>query len=71
MSFILAMRVYPEIQKKAQKQIDEVVGRGRLPTLGDRPSLPYVEAIVQEALRWRPIIPFCSFYCSVSGLRDD
>lgn len=27
---------HPEVQKKIQNEIDEVVGRGRLPTLDDR-----------------------------------
>jgi cytochrome P450 len=40
---------------KAQKLIDEVVGRGRLPGYEDRKKLPYIEAIVEEVLRWRPI----------------
>ncbi|KIY50214.1 cytochrome P450 [Fistulina hepatica ATCC 64428] len=50
-SFILAMIAYPEVQKKAQKEIDEVVGCGRLPDLDDRDSLPYIDAIVKELFR--------------------
>ncbi|XP_017774947.1 PREDICTED: probable cytochrome P450 303a1 [Nicrophorus vespilloides] len=41
----------PEVQKKAQEEIDSVVGRNRTPSLNDRPNLPYVEAIVMETLR--------------------
>ncbi|KAL1881853.1 hypothetical protein Daus18300_000906 [Diaporthe australafricana] len=40
---------------KAQKLLDEVVGRQRLPTFADRPNLAYIDAIVEEVLRWRPI----------------
>ncbi|KAK4205440.1 putative cytochrome P450 E-class, group I [Triangularia verruculosa] len=39
---------------KAQKDIDAVVGRSRLPSFEDRPALPYINAVVEELLRWRP-----------------
>jgi len=39
--FILAMIQHPEAQKKAQAELDAVVGLDRLPTFADRPSLPY------------------------------
>lgn len=42
------MILFPEVMKKAQAQIDEVVGRGRLPNAGDRDQLPYVRAMVRE-----------------------
>ena len=42
----------PDAVKKAQSQIDEVVGMERLPTLGDRPSLPYVDCIFKEVIRY-------------------
>ncbi|KAJ3662579.1 hypothetical protein Zmor_006920 [Zophobas morio] len=42
---------YPDVQKKAQQEIDQVVGRDRLPTLEDRPKMPYMECVVLEALR--------------------
>ncbi|KAJ7123980.1 cytochrome P450 [Mycena crocata] len=54
-TFILAMTLYPEVQKKAQAAVDEVVGDGRLPDFNDK--IPYVDAIVREVLRWRPITP--------------
>jgi len=56
-SFYLAMSVCPEVQKKAQEEIDRVVGKSRLPTFSDRENLPYVEAIVKEILRWLPVAP--------------
>ncbi|ROW06201.1 hypothetical protein VMCG_04577 [Cytospora schulzeri] len=40
---------------KAQRCLDDVVGRDRLPDFDDRPRLPYIDAIVEEVLRWRPI----------------
>lgn len=55
--FILAMVHYPEVMRRAQAQIDTVVGRDRLPTFGDRERLPYIEAIIKEVQRWRPVGP--------------
>jgi cytochrome P450 len=56
MNFILAMILYPHIQEKAHDLIESVVGTNRLPTLQDRPSLLYVDAILRECLRWNPVI---------------
>ncbi|KAJ7790877.1 cytochrome P450 [Mycena leptocephala] len=56
-TFVLAMLRHPEIQKKAQLEIDSVVGRDRLPSLEDKPSLPYITALVKEVLRWKPVTP--------------
>ncbi|KAF7357540.1 O-methylsterigmatocystin oxidoreductase [Mycena sanguinolenta] len=56
-SFCLAMALYPEIQKKAQTEIDTVIGTDRLPEFEDRPSLPYVEALYREVMRWKPATP--------------
>jgi len=58
MVFVLAMVLYPDVQKHAQAEIDSVIGMDRLfPTFEDRASLPYVEAILREVLRWHPIVP--------------
>lgn len=40
---------------KAQSMLDEVVGQDRLPVHEDRPKLPYIDAMMEELLRWRPI----------------
>lgn len=56
-SFLLAMVLYPEAQVKAQAELDRVIGRDRLATLRDIDELPYVEALVREALRWGPPAP--------------
>ncbi|KZV73575.1 cytochrome P450 [Peniophora sp. CONT] len=58
-TFFLCMTLYPEAQRKAQAEIDAVIGPNRLPTLADRARLPYVEALVSEVLRWGPIGPVC------------
>ena len=49
--------LHPAAQKRAQEEIDRVVGTERLPTFEDRDSLPYVEALWRETLRWRPALP--------------
>ncbi|KAI6109264.1 cytochrome P450 [Pisolithus croceorrhizus] len=54
-AFFLAMTLYPEVQKKAQAEIDTVVGSDRLPTFADRASLPYVETLVREVFRWHAV----------------
>jgi cytochrome P450 len=56
-AFILNMVLHPDIQRKAQKQIDEVVGSNRLPIFDDRDRLPYLDYVVQETLRWCPVSP--------------
>ena len=50
-SFLYFMAINPDIQDKAQREIDSVIGRDRLPDFSDRPNLPYVEAIYREVLR--------------------
>jgi cytochrome P450 len=56
-SFFLAMLVYPDVQRKAQAEIDQVLGKDRLPEIDDAPHLPYVQAVVNECLRWLPVTP--------------
>ena len=43
--------------KKAQNEIDRVIGSDRLPTFDDRPNLPFIDAIVKETLRWGTVVP--------------
>ncbi|THH13120.1 hypothetical protein EW146_g7061 [Bondarzewia mesenterica] len=57
-TFFLAMTMFPEIQRKAQEELDRVVGRDRLPDFSDEPSLPYVSAVMKEVLRWQQVAPF-------------
>lgn len=48
---------HPEIQRRAQAEIDSVVGYQRLPDFEDRASLPYMDAIMRETMRWHPVLP--------------
>ncbi|KAI0724641.1 cytochrome P450 [Fomitopsis betulina] len=51
---LLAMVLHSDVFAKAQEEVDRVVGRDRLPTQEDRPSLPFVECILKETYRWNP-----------------
>lgn len=51
------MTLYPEVQARAQAELDAVVGPHRLPTLDDRAELPYVNAVIDEVLRYGDIVP--------------
>uniref|UniRef100_A0A0W0FRH2 Putative cytochrome P450 n=1 Tax=Moniliophthora roreri TaxID=221103 RepID=A0A0W0FRH2_MONRR len=68
LSFILAMVLHPEIQARAQAEIDAVVGSTRLPDFDDREKLPYIEAILAESLRWHPVAPLAIPHRSI---KDD
>ena len=51
------MAKYPDIQRKAQAELDAVVGPRRLPHFTDRASLPSINAIVKECFRWQSVVP--------------
>lgn len=48
----MAMVLYPDAQRGAQQELDTIVGTRRLPEFSDRPSLPYINALVKELFRW-------------------
>lgn len=56
-SFVLAMTLFPDVQRKAKEEIESIVGTDRLPQFADRDKLPYVNAVVKETLRWFPVLP--------------
>ena len=51
------MANYPEVQAKAQAELDTVIGPDRLPEFADCANLPYINAIISEVLRWQPVLP--------------
>ncbi|EIW80307.1 cytochrome P450 [Coniophora puteana RWD-64-598 SS2] len=55
--FFLAMCRNQHVQKRAQEELDTVVGMDRLPDFSDRDSLPYIEAVFREVRRWHPVTP--------------
>ncbi|KJA23839.1 hypothetical protein HYPSUDRAFT_214889 [Hypholoma sublateritium FD-334 SS-4] len=54
-TLILAMLHFPGVQKRAQAELDAVVGQDRMPDYEDRENLPYMRALINETLRWRPV----------------
>ncbi|KAH9162720.1 cytochrome P450 [Lactarius sanguifluus] len=62
-SFLLSMTVFPEVQRKCQAELDEVVGNDRLPTFDDRDSLPYLFATLKESVRWGSTTPLGAPHC--------
>ena len=54
-TFFLAMLLYPDVQRQAQTEIDDAVGKNRLPTPSDIERLPYLQAVFKEALRWHTV----------------
>lgn len=53
-TLIMAFALNPKVQEKARKEIDACCGTQRSPLFTDFKSLPYVNAIVKEGMRWRP-----------------
>ena len=56
-SLFLALVLFPQVQRRAQAELDVVIGRERLPTFDDRPRLPYIEALCKELMRWQMVTP--------------
>ena len=50
----------PGAMKKAQEELDRVVGKGELPDFCHKDSLPYIDALIKELLRWSPPVPLSS-----------
>ncbi|KAJ7218143.1 cytochrome P450 [Mycena pura] len=67
-TFVLAMSLYPEVQKKGQEAVDAALGGDRLPDFNDFGHIPYVDAIINETLRWQPPLPLSIPH---SALEDD
>ncbi|KAL1746724.1 cytochrome P450 [Schizophyllum fasciatum] len=56
-TFILMMAMYPDVQRKGQEAVDAAFGSGHLPDFSGEVSVPYVDAILKEVLRYRPVAP--------------
>lgn len=56
-TFYLAMTLYPAVFRRAQEEIDRIIGDDRLPSFADCGSLPYITAICKEVLRWEVVLP--------------
>jgi len=62
MTYILAMCLYPEWQKRLQEEVDSVCG-DRMPRPDDAPNMPTLRAVIKEIMRWRPVTPSSKFLC--------
>ena len=60
------MAMYPDIQREAQKELDRVIGANRLPEFDDRDSLPYLNALLKEVMRWHTIAPIAVPHSTVA-----
>ncbi|KIM28306.1 hypothetical protein M408DRAFT_329415 [Serendipita vermifera MAFF 305830] len=57
MAFINALLFFPEVSKKVYEEVNRVTDGTRLPSVSDRPNLPYTEAVWKEAFRWNTFVP--------------
>lgn len=58
---VMACVNFPDCVRKAQEELDRVIGRSRLPTWEDEANLPYIRAFVKEQHRWRTIAPLGNY----------
>ncbi|KAF8835283.1 cytochrome P450 [Paxillus ammoniavirescens] len=56
-NLVLLLVAHPEVQAKAQKEVDDVVGHDRPPTWSDMECMPYLRALLEEVNRFRPVGP--------------
>ena len=70
-SFVLALTLFPHVQRRAQEEIDRVIGNDRLPTMVDRGRLPYVDAVIKEVYRWKPATPLGGINSVITHLLAD
>ena len=68
LAFIHAMIKYPKVQQRAQQEIDSVMGDERSPLWSDFPALPYINMVVKETMRWRPVTPLAFPHATSEGM---
>ncbi|XP_053577329.1 cytochrome P450 2D15 [Bombina bombina] len=59
---LLYMLLNPHIQKRVHEEIDNVIGRNRLPTMEDQPNMPFTNAVIHETQRQGNILPLALFH---------
>lgn len=68
-SLLAELSKHPEVQEKAQKELDDVVGRGRLPSWMDKKNLPYVDAVITELYRISIVFFIGPYYSNFGNTR--
>ncbi|KAK1675660.1 cytochrome P450 [Colletotrichum godetiae] len=54
---LVAAHANPDFVARSQAILDKLVGRKRLPRFADRTKLAYIDAVMSEVMRWRPVSP--------------
>ncbi|EKM54607.1 uncharacterized protein PHACADRAFT_210407 [Phanerochaete carnosa HHB-10118-sp] len=57
LNVIAVLFLHPKVQRKVHYELDRVLGGKRLPDFDDHESLPYLDAVIQETMRWHPTAP--------------
>ncbi|KAG1797362.1 cytochrome P450, partial [Suillus plorans] len=60
------MILYPDVQARVHAEINQVVMHDKMPSIDDRPSLPYLDAVLREVLRWCPPIPLGMAHATIN-----
>ncbi|KAG5329187.1 CP18A protein, partial [Acromyrmex charruanus] len=66
---MIFMLHYPEAAKAVQDELDQVVGRSRLPSLEDRQFLPITEATILEVLRRANLVPLGTTHATTRDVK--
>lgn len=54
---LLLMILHPDVQRRVQQEIDEVIGQARPPEMGDQARMPFTMAVIHEVQRFGDIVP--------------
>ncbi|KAG2099561.1 cytochrome P450 [Suillus discolor] len=65
---MMAAATHADAQARVQEELDNIVGRTRLPTFADLEMLPQVTAFMLESLRWRPVTLGGIAHCAIKDM---
>uniref|UniRef100_A0A8C5PT37 Cytochrome P450 n=1 Tax=Leptobrachium leishanense TaxID=445787 RepID=A0A8C5PT37_9ANUR len=66
---LLMMLLHPHIQRRVHKEIDQVIGSDRIPSVEDQLKMPYTNAVVHETQRYGNILPMSLFHMTNNDLK--